>query len=420
MTVARHVDTGQIREWGPLLSRSSGEEPFKILDENLTCTTFEAEPSTSQDLTSTIFDTHRAGWDFDPMDLMSKLVNGEITMTDDSLQNDLLTWMRDEDYNVFKNLQTGEEIYALSCKRGNKVYATRKTQQKNQILDALDGKEFDHIMKGFPNRRWTRLLMITVSFDRDQFTMEEAWAALRSNPIEGCESRYNLINRLDANLRKVFGPHGKLLCKEAQQDGYPAPHMIIVLDEPVMVEHHRGRNGESWRLCDPRLLRRIGKDTMARKLAFKDPKKLIRINPLWKHGFIDIQGIVKGSRFKHKKDAISYPFKYLTKCLTEESSSLIESRDSINEVKDKGLRTTLFTHFGNKCFRTRDISYGKGFRDRIGMLPSISKKSNEWKRLRSVPGGVIELHKKIVERKAAKEAAGGEHVQNMEGIALAR
>jgi len=48
-------------------------------------------------LTSTIFDTHRVGWDFDPMDLMSKLVNGEITMTDDSLQNDLLTWMRDEE-----------------------------------------------------------------------------------------------------------------------------------------------------------------------------------------------------------------------------------------------------------------------------------------------------------------------------------
>jgi len=63
----------------------------------LTCTTFEAEPSTSQDLTSTIFDTHRAGWDFDPMDLMSKLVRREIRMDDDSLQNDLLTWMRDEE-----------------------------------------------------------------------------------------------------------------------------------------------------------------------------------------------------------------------------------------------------------------------------------------------------------------------------------
>ena len=167
---------------------------------------------------------------------MSDLVKGNIRMDDENLQKELLLWMGSDDYNVFKNLQTGEEIYALSCKRGNKVYATRKTQQKNRILDALDGKEFDHIMKGFPNRRWTRLLMITVSFDRDQFTMEEAWAALRSNPIEGCESRYNLINRLDANLRKVFGPHGKLLCKEAQQDGYPAPHIISRIWETNLIK----------------------------------------------------------------------------------------------------------------------------------------------------------------------------------------
>ena len=71
------------------------------------------------------------------------------------------------------------------------------------------------------------MLMVTVNFDHEQFTMEETWAALRSKPIEGCESRYNLINRLDANLRKVFGPHGKLLCKEAQQNGHPSPHMIL-------------------------------------------------------------------------------------------------------------------------------------------------------------------------------------------------
>ena len=241
---------------------------------------------------------------------MSDIVNGNIRMENENLQKEMLLWMDSEDYNVFKNLQTGEEIYALSCKRGNKVYATRKTQQKNEILDALDGKEFDSPMKGFPNRRWTRLLMVTVNFDHEQFTMEEAWAALRSKPIEGCESRYNLINRLDANLRKVFGPHGKLLCKEAQQNGYPAPHMTLVLDEPIMVECHKGRNGEFWRLCDPRTLRRIGKDTMARKLAFRDPKKLIRINPLWKHGFIDIQRI-DDQRRNSTYSVTPYPNLYL-------------------------------------------------------------------------------------------------------------
>ena len=47
------------------------------------------------------------------MDLMSKLVNGEITMTDDSLQNDPLTWMRDEDYNVFIERVIRRRDYSL-------------------------------------------------------------------------------------------------------------------------------------------------------------------------------------------------------------------------------------------------------------------------------------------------------------------
>ncbi|MBR4244800.1 MAG: hypothetical protein IKQ14_05380, partial [Candidatus Methanomethylophilaceae archaeon] len=50
-------------------------------------------------------------------------------------------------------------------------------------------------------------------------------------------------------------------------------------------------------------------------------------------------------------------------------------------------RTMLFTHLGNKCFRTRDISFGKGFKDRIGLLPD--QKSDEpspWKRIRTLTG----------------------------------
>ena len=39
-----------------------------------------------------------------------------------------------------------------------------------------------------------------------------------------------------------------------------------------------------------------------------------------------------------------------------------------NSVKDKGMRTMLFTHMGNKCFRTRDVSFGKGYKDRIGLI----------------------------------------------------
>ncbi len=56
-----------------------------------------------------------------------------------------------------------------STKRGNKVNATRKIKKMDQIKTALDGKEFDVPVDGFKNRKWTRLLLVTINFDRSQF-----------------------------------------------------------------------------------------------------------------------------------------------------------------------------------------------------------------------------------------------------------
>ena len=165
-------------------------------------------------------------------------------MDDTHLQAELLDWIESEDRNKFLNLTTGETIYALSAKRGNKVYATRKTKKRDQIKTALDGKEFDIPVDGFRNRRWTRLLLTTTNFDRAQYTMEEAWAALRSTPSEGAEYTYNVMNKLNANISKIFGKHGTLTAKEAQSSGYPAPHCTYILDEPVMVEKHVGKGGK--------------------------------------------------------------------------------------------------------------------------------------------------------------------------------
>lgn len=63
----------------------------------------------------------------------------------------------------------------------------------------------------------------------------------------------------------------------------------------------------------------------------------------------------------------------------------IKGVPDINSVKDKDKRTMLFTHLGNKCFRTRDVSFGKGFKDRIGMLPEEKpSEATKWKRVRIV------------------------------------
>ena len=323
-------------------------------------------------------------------------------MDDPLLQAILLDWIESEDYNKFLNLETGEFIYAKSAKRGNVVYATRKTKKRDALKNAIEGKVFDYPVKGFRNRRMTRLLLCTVNFDRSLFTCEEAWAALRSTPIEGLDYTYNVINKLNANISKIFGRHGTLTSKEAQSSGYPAPHLIFILDEPVMVQRHVGKDGKvSWRLCNQRILDRIGKGPLMRKLSRTDYRKAIQMNPIWKHGFIDFEGIVSEEGSRSGRDAITYPFKYLVKSLTQDGSHSIRDIPDINSVKDKDMRTMLFTHLGNKCFRTRDVSFGKGFKDRIGMLPEEkSDEPSQWKRIRTLTGYEYDFIKAVEEQRA--------------------
>ena len=323
-------------------------------------------------------------------------------MDDPLLQAILLDWIESEDYNKFLNLETGEFIYAKSAKRGNVVYVTRKTKKRDALKNAIEGKVFDYPVKGFRNRRMTRLLLCTVNFDRSLFTCEEAWAALRSTPIEGLDYAYNVINKLNANISKIFGKHGTLTSKEAQSSGYPAPHLIFILDEPVMVQRHVGRDGKvSWRICDQRILDKIGKGPLMRKLSKTDYRKAIQMNPVWKHGFIDFEGIVSEEGSRSGRDAITYPFKYLVKCLTQDGSHSIRDIPDINSVKDKDMRTMLFTHLGNKCFRTRDVSFGKGFKDRIGMLPEEKPdEPSQWKRIRTLTGYEYDFIKAVEEQRA--------------------
>ncbi len=365
--------SGPARSYGVKPEQAS-EKHSSILDELLRCAEVRRRTDAGGD------------WPFEPGDLIRQLLDGELSLYDSHLQALLLDWIEAEDHNVFLNQETGVFTYALSAKRGNKVYATRKSKKRNEIEAALDGKEFDVPVKGFRNRRYTRLLLTTVNFDREQYTAEEAWAALRSTPTEGADYEYNVMNNLNANISKIFGKHGTLTAKEAQSSGYPAPHCIYVLDKPVMVEEHRGKGGNvSWRICDPRILDRIGKGPLMRWLCRTDHRKAIRMNPIWKHGFIDFEGIVKGDGSKSGRDTVSYAFKYLVKCLTEDGKSSIKDLPDISSVKDKGLRTMLFTHLGNKCFRTRDVSFGKGFKDRIGLLPEPkSEEKSPWKLVKTI------------------------------------
>ena len=122
------------------------------------------------------------------------------------------------------------------------------------------------------------------------------------------------------------------------------------------------------------------------------------MHPIWKHGFIDFQGIVKGYKVSGKKDAFTYAFKYLTKCLTEDSYDSVKNLKSIDGIEDPGLRTILFTHLGNKCFRTRDITFSKKFVEALGGLDEEQKPFSDghtWKRIRSVPAFIVDKQREL-------------------------
>ena len=325
-------------------------------------------------------------WTYDPKWLAEALLDGRMSLSDKTMQAHFLDWMQTEEFNELYNNQTGDYLYICVPKRGNMAYVMRKAARRNEIVGALGDRQFDWPDSRNPGMRWTRILFVTMTFDPKRFTREEAWASLKSTPSGSKGHLYGEINRLDANLSKIFGTHGKLVCMEAQSNGYPAPHMILILDSPVLVKRvrrTRGRGGYSWVLVDDDILCHIGKDRDSRALCRQDYREGITSNPIWKNGFIDFEGVVSDDSFRGRRSVASYPFKYLTKCLTKDHSYLISDFRNIDEVRDRHLRTALWTHFCNKCFRNRDVTYGKGFRERIGLLPPREEASDQEPRERS-------------------------------------
>ena len=384
----------------PLFKSGSGDHLYpasqKFGDLDNVISSYPDKPSNELMGTNWASDPYK--WYPDTDQLILDLADGKRSIHDSDIQERLLMWMSDEQYNEFLNTESGEKIHALVRKRGNKAYAAKKTEQKGKLCRALDGKEFDYPIGGRGNVRMTRLLFITVNFDRERFSPGQAWYAIRSTPVEGCKLDYNVLNNLNANLTKIFGKHHILTCKEAQASGYPAPHIIAILEKPVRVRLHNTNGKKSWRIDDPKILHRIGKSTLFRKLAFNDHRKMMRMHPIWKHGFIDFQGIVKGYKVSGKKDAFTYAFKYLTKCLTEDNYDSVKDLPNIDCVTEPGLRTTLFTHLGNKCFRTRDITFTKKFVEALGGLDDKEKSSTNthiWKRIRTVSAFIVEKQKEI-------------------------
>jgi len=328
-------------------------------------------------------------------ELIADLVLGKKTMQDEELQKELLDWILTDNKNVFRDKRTDQLIYALASKRGNAAYAAKKGEILNEIIEAVSKNEFDEPVEGLRDTRFrhTKVLLITLTFSRSRYTAEEAWSMLRSNSLDELDFDHGVLNKFGANISSIFGPNGKLTCKEADSKGYPAPHVIVILDKPVLVKRHNDKDGTiSWRLANDHILKRVGKDDASRKMSRTDVEASTLANPIWTHGIMDIKGVVKNDRIGRFSNGFTYVFKYLVKTISIKKYPELESKDTISDIDNKSMRTMMFTHLGNKCFRTRDIVFGKAFKDRIGLLPKESTVSESpWERIKTIPAWLAEM-----------------------------
>jgi hypothetical protein len=53
------------------------------------------------------------------------------------------------------------------------------------------------------------------------------------------------LNRFKANLTKIVGSKATIQVKEAQSNGIPAPHILVLVDKPFKAKKHNDMNGAS-------------------------------------------------------------------------------------------------------------------------------------------------------------------------------
>jgi len=157
----------------------------------------------------------------------------------------------------------------------------------------------------------TYVLFVTYTYDTKLYSPFEAYQRCTSD-----------INRWKAFMSRELGMKYASMCvKESTEQGYPAPHMIIILERPVTVVLWKGQRGDKW--------------------IVQDRTVIDNLHDAWERATngtyqVDIQGIVGGSMGNGGTVAY-YLSKYVGKSVKPDS------------------RVSVYTLAMQKYFRLRDV-----------------------------------------------------------------
>lgn len=298
-------------------------------------------------------------------------VLSDIRFTKD-LQEAYLKRVNKKNFSVIQNAVTGAFSYPLSSVRGNSAHAYRKKRRIQPIIDAYGDKEYSSEVVGSRSSelRHAHAVIITFSFTRENTTQThtkqgfpiKAWKSW--DAWESLKGEKSLLNQFKVELSRIVGSsYGSCTVKEGSQDMYPAPHMVVIFDKPILAH----RWGKQW------LLGRAN-----------DRSLVDRIQAIWER--------MSGSHCKINavisKGGFSYVFKYITKSIDIKGSDL--------SAMSKDERVTLNTHLNQSLHNLNDV-----------ISPAFLRKLDYVRELNLLDSRKKELKQLIAER--------DKHLRDLEG-----
>ena len=170
----------------------------------------------------------------------------------DDIIDAFICWSHFVEYLIFRkeNIYTYHKEYRAvkAAKRGNDVYSWRLDKRLKHLFDLPQIEFFNY--KDRNSIQKTRAIFATFTYDRNE-RLDMLWEDVGKD-----------FNRWISTMRRRYGKISIIRCWEAQQDGYPPIHCVLLFHETEFSTFFY--NGK-WRVSEKR-----------------------EIKELWKWGFSDI------------------------------------------------------------------------------------------------------------------------------------
>lgn len=142
-------------------------------------------------------------------------------INEENLYTNYQKWVEEEHIVVLKDLVTNEIIKKQSPRRGNSAYARKFDDKRKKLESQFTKLTFSTLIENSrKNYSDSLLLLITLTYDHKKTDIQNSWRDITKE-----------INNFKKKIRRRLGFGATVICsKEGTKSGYPAPHLLIMLD----------------------------------------------------------------------------------------------------------------------------------------------------------------------------------------------